>query len=83
MAYSKTTTSNIVFGSPELGGIGLLNLHTEQGLFNMQLLERSLKDSQMLGNVTRIALQHWQWQLGTENNPFTLNKATHMMKANG
>ena len=58
MAYSKTTTSNIVFGSPELGDIGLLNLHTEQGLFNMQLSERSLKDSQMLGNVTRIALQH-------------------------
>jgi len=34
MAYSKTTASKIVYGSPDLGGIGLLNLHTEQGLLN-------------------------------------------------
>ena len=70
LAYSKTTASKIVFGSPELGFIGLLDLHTEQGPLNMQLLERALQDSQMLGNITRIALQHWQWQLDTGNNPF-------------
>jgi hypothetical protein len=36
----------------------------------MQLLKRALKDSQMLEIITRVALQHWQWQLGTGNNPF-------------
>ena len=70
MAYSKTIATNVVFGSPGLGGIGLFDLHTEQGLLNMQLLNRALRNSQMLENITRIALQHCQWQLGTGNNPF-------------
>ena len=41
MRYSKTTAGDIVFGSPELGGFGFMNLYMEQGLLNLQLLMKA------------------------------------------
>jgi hypothetical protein len=45
MRYSKTTARDIVFGSPELGGLSFMNLHMEQGLLYLQLLLKALKES--------------------------------------
>ena len=70
MTYPKTIASNVVFGSTELGGLGMLELHTEQNLLNLQLLERALNDNQMAGSIIKVAISHWKWQIGTGRNPF-------------
>jgi hypothetical protein len=70
MAYPKTMASKVVFGCPELGGSGMLDLHIEQNILNLQLLERALSDKQMAGTITQIAIHHWKWQQGTGQSPF-------------
>jgi hypothetical protein len=62
--------SKVVFGCPELEGLGMLNLHIEQNILNSQLLEKALFDKQMAGTITKTAIHHWKWQLGTWKNPF-------------
>ena len=57
--------SKVVYGCPELGGLGMLDLHIEQNILNLQLLERALSDNQMAGTITKTAIHHWKWQLGT------------------
>ena len=71
LRYSKTTASEIVTGSPELGGLGLMDFYTEQGLLNIQLLTKALSDHQLVGDITKAALCKWKWQIGTGKNPFT------------
>jgi hypothetical protein len=44
MAYPKNIASKVVFGCPELGGLGMLDLHIEQNILNLQSLERALSD---------------------------------------
>jgi len=70
MRYSKTTSGEIVFGSPELGGLGFMSLYMEQGLLNIQLLLKALSDCQMAGDVIRLTIQKWKWHLGTGGDPF-------------
>ena len=48
----------------------MLDLHIEQNILNLQSLERALSDKQMAGNIIKIAIHHWKWQLGTGKNPF-------------
>jgi hypothetical protein len=50
-AYPKTMASKVIFGCPELGGSGMLDLHIEQNILNLQLLERALSDKQMAGTI--------------------------------
>ena len=77
LRYSKTTASEIVHGSPELGGIGLMDFYTEQGLLNIQLLTKALSDQQLVGDITKAALSKWKWQIGTGKNPFTSKQYTY------
>ena len=61
MRYSKITARGIVFGNPELGGLGFMNLYMEQGLLNIQLLMKAISDSQLVGDVTRLTIQQLKW----------------------
>jgi Reverse transcriptase (RNA-dependent DNA polymerase) len=70
MRYSKTTSGEVVFGSPELGGLGFMSLYMEQGLLNIQLLLKALSDCHMAGDVIRLTIQKWKWHLGTGGDPF-------------
>ena len=45
MRYSKTTAYEIVTGSAELGGIGMMNLYIEQGILNLQILLKAIADN--------------------------------------
>ena len=60
----------IVAGSPTLGGLGFMDLYVEQGLLKLQLLTKALSDRQLVGDVTRLTITKWKWQLGTGNDPF-------------
>jgi hypothetical protein len=70
MRYSKTTAKEIVTGSVELGGIGMMDLYIEQSILNLQILLKSMADYQLAGDITRITISKWKWNLGTGKNPF-------------
>ena len=74
MRYSKTTAHAIVIGSAELGGIGMMDLYIEQGILNMQILLKALADTQLVGDITRITISKWKWNLGTGKDPFWEHK---------
>jgi hypothetical protein len=61
MRYSKTTAIDIVFGSPDLGGLCFMNLQMEQGMINVQLHLKALNYNQLVGNVTRSTIRKWKW----------------------
>jgi hypothetical protein len=49
-------------------------------ILNLQSLERALSDKQIAGNITKIAIHNWKWQLETGQNPF---ESFLMTKVNG
>ena len=69
MRYSKNTTKDIVSGSVELGGVGMMDLYIEQDIFNLQILLKALADYQLAGDITRNTISEWKWNLGSGNNP--------------
>jgi len=74
MRYSKNMARDIVAGSNELGGLGMLDFYTEQGILNIQILLKVLADNQLVGDMTRITIHKWKWHLGSGNNPFWEHK---------
>ena len=74
MRYSKTMARDIVAGSPELGGLGMMDLYIEQGLLNLQILFKAMADCQIAGDITRITIRKWKWHLGTGKDPFQEHK---------
>ena len=56
LRYSKTMASEIVTGSPELGGLGFMDFYIEQGLLNIQLLAMALSHHQLVGDIMKAAL---------------------------
>ena len=60
MRYSKTIAREIVAGSPELGGLCMMDLYVEQGLLNMQILFKSMADCQIAEDITRITIRKWK-----------------------
>ena len=74
MRYSKNMASNIVTGSNELGGLGMLDFYAEQGILNIQILLKALTDNQLVGDITRITIHKWKWHLGSGNDPFWKHK---------
>jgi hypothetical protein len=47
-----------------------MDLYLEQGLLNLQLLLTALSDSQLVGDVARLTMRKWKWQLGTGHDTF-------------
>jgi hypothetical protein len=68
MRYSKNMASDIVTGSNELGGLGMLDFYVEQGILNIQILLMGLADNHLVGDITSITIHKWKWHLGSGNN---------------
>jgi hypothetical protein len=68
MRYSKNMARDIVTGSNELGGLGMLDFYVEQGILNIQILLMGLADNHLVGDITSITIHKWKWHLGSGNN---------------
>jgi hypothetical protein len=64
MGYNRNTSCSVIFGSKSLGGLGFQDPYVEQGLLNVQAMINALTDKSMIGQITRIAFENWQWHVG-------------------
>jgi hypothetical protein len=62
LGFNRNISQDIVFGSPLYGGLGLLNLVTEQGIAQLQILIRHLRAGTPQGTLFLIGLSCW-WHL--------------------
>jgi hypothetical protein len=64
LGFRRSISRAIVFGSPTYGGLGLRDLHVEQGIAQLQLFIRHLRAKSPQGKLLHIALSWWQLQAG-------------------
>ena len=64
LGFNRNISRDIVFGSPLYGGLGLLNLVTEQGIAQLQILIRHLRPGTPQGTLFLIGLSWWHLAAG-------------------
>jgi hypothetical protein len=70
LGYNKHMPRSVVFATKSRGGIGLLNLSTEQGASQVQLLISNLRARSYLYDTILILIETYQLMTGTSTSPF-------------
>jgi hypothetical protein len=76
LGYNKHMPRSVVFASKARGGIGLLNLPTEQGVSQIQLLISHLRAKSYLYDTILILLESFQLVSGIPTQPFLHTRTT-------
>jgi hypothetical protein len=64
LGFNRNISRDIVFGSSLYGGLGLLHLFVEQGIYQLQLLLRHLRTETSQGLLMLIGLAWWHHVAG-------------------
>jgi hypothetical protein len=70
MGYNRHTPRAIVYNTTKLGGVGLKNLHTEQGISHIQYITRCWRCNNETTNTLRALIETYIVVSGLPTNPF-------------
>jgi hypothetical protein len=65
MVLNRNTSSSVVFGTSEYGGLGLDHLAVVQGFGQLQYLIGSLQTQDIIGYLYQMLLEYTQLECGT------------------
>jgi hypothetical protein len=79
LGFNRHMPRSVVFAPKKYGGIGLLNLPTEQGICQIQLLLSHLRSRSYLHDSIIILLESFQLSAGMQDSPLSITESyTHI-----
>lgn len=76
-AICRKFPRDILYGSPDEGGMGKTNLYIEQGLAKVEIFKEFIDSSNMLGEQLRVLTEQSKVELGLGGNLFTQEYARY------